>query len=167
MTYTADFPLPHRWWIAPAEGRPPRDSSRYERARVASLAVQNAIRDARIRADLAATEGETASAPHAVDHPGRDAARHRRSGPPPSKPIIRPRRPRNTSKAARPIRRRGCVPRRTWNGSPPTPTPPTSAAAPWRTGRSPSSRLTRSSPRTTSSTHSLDPLLRRQQAKLI
>ncbi|WPO76675.1 hypothetical protein [Streptomyces sp. KN37] len=86
MTYTATFPLPHRWWIAPAPGTPPRESSRYERARVASLAVQNAIRDARIRADTATEatasadsapadhcdlEGETASAPHAVDHPGR------------------------------------------------------------------------------------------------
>lgn len=93
MTYTADFPVPHRWWIAPAEGTPPRESSRYERARVASLAMQNAIRDARIRADTATAneattttsavsapadhrdlEGETASAPHAVDHPGRDTA---------------------------------------------------------------------------------------------
>lgn len=91
MTYTADFPVPHRWWIAPAEGTPPRESSRYERARVASLAVQNAIRDARIRADTATAneattsaasapadhrdlEGETASAPHAVGHPGRAAA---------------------------------------------------------------------------------------------
>ncbi|MFF8931536.1 hypothetical protein ACF1AO_30205 [Streptomyces longwoodensis] len=91
MTYTADFPVPHRWWIAPAEGTPPRESNRYERARVASLAVQNAMRDARIRAATATAteaatsaasapadhldlEGETASAPHAVDHPGRDAA---------------------------------------------------------------------------------------------
>ncbi|MFJ6661629.1 hypothetical protein ACIQNG_35560 [Streptomyces sp. NPDC091377] len=91
VSYTADFPLPHQWWIAPAEGTPPRESSRYERARVASLAVQNAIRDARIRAGTATVtqattsavsapadhrdlEGEAASAPHAVDHPGRDAA---------------------------------------------------------------------------------------------
>ncbi|MEV6549284.1 hypothetical protein AB0M57_11285 [Streptomyces sp. NPDC051597] len=94
MTYTADFPVPNRWWVAPAEGTPPRESSRYERARVASLAVQNAIRDARIRADTATVneatttsasavsapadhrylEGETASASHAVDHPGRAAA---------------------------------------------------------------------------------------------
>ncbi|MEU5085008.1 MULTISPECIES: hypothetical protein [Streptomyces] len=91
MTYTADFPVPHRWWIAPAEGTPPRESSRCERARLASLAVQNAIRDARIRADTATAneattsavsapadhrdlEGETASAPHTVDHPGRAAA---------------------------------------------------------------------------------------------
>lgn len=89
MTYTADFPVPHRWWIASAEGTPPRESSRYERAQVASLAVQNAIRDARIRADTATEattttsvvsapagprelKGETASAPHAVGHPGRD-----------------------------------------------------------------------------------------------
>ncbi|WP_191134251.1 hypothetical protein [Streptomyces sp. col6] len=91
MTYTADFPLPHRWWAAPAQGASPRESSRYERARLASLAVQNAIRDARIRADTATEaatttltvftpadhrdlEGATASAPHAVDHPGRDTA---------------------------------------------------------------------------------------------
>ncbi|MFF8696777.1 MobF family relaxase [Streptomyces sp. NPDC015144] len=93
MTYTADFPVPHRWWIAPAEGTPPRESSRYERARLASLAVQNAIRDARIRADTATAtateattsavsapadhrdlEGETASAPHAIDQTGRDTA---------------------------------------------------------------------------------------------
>jgi conjugative relaxase-like TrwC/TraI family protein len=91
MTYTADFPVPNRWWIAPAEGTQPRESSRYERARVASLAVQNAIRDARIRADTATAneattsassvpadhrdlEGKTASAPHAVDHSGRCVA---------------------------------------------------------------------------------------------
>ncbi|MEW2267038.1 hypothetical protein ACGF5T_35105 [Streptomyces sp. NPDC047853] len=88
FSYTADFPVPHRWWIAPAQGTPPRESSRYERARVASLAVQNAIRDARIRAanateatasavsapaDHRDLEGETASAPHTVDHPGRAA----------------------------------------------------------------------------------------------
>ncbi len=93
MTYTADFAVPNRWWIAPAEGTQPRESSRYERARVASLAVQNAIRDARIRADTATAtaneattsassvpadhrdlEAKTASAPHAVDHSGRGAA---------------------------------------------------------------------------------------------
>ncbi|MGW8702814.1 hypothetical protein ACWGOK_38890 [Streptomyces eurythermus] len=105
MTYTADFPVPHRWWIAPAEGTPPRESSRCEWARLASLAVQNAIRDARIRADTATAneattsavsapadhrdlEGETASAPHTVDppRPGRrpdpGAAGRRRPGPP-------------------------------------------------------------------------------------
>ncbi|MFE2045311.1 MobF family relaxase [Streptomyces sp. NPDC059477] len=94
MTYTADFPVPDRWWIADAEGTPPRESSRYERARLASLAVQGAIRDARIRADTATEATTTTSAvsapadsrdldegehdqvpPHAVDHPGRDAAR--------------------------------------------------------------------------------------------
>ncbi|MFE9252463.1 hypothetical protein [Streptomyces sp. NPDC007088] len=92
MTYTADFPMPHRWWIASPEGPPPRESSRYERAQVATLAVQNAIRDARIRTDTATEatttsasavsapadhrdlEGETASAPHAVDHLGPDTA---------------------------------------------------------------------------------------------
>ncbi|MFD5791023.1 hypothetical protein ACFWH1_30915 [Streptomyces sp. NPDC127037] len=27
MTCTADFPVPDRWWIAPVEGTPPRESS--------------------------------------------------------------------------------------------------------------------------------------------
>ncbi|MEU2556837.1 MobF family relaxase [Streptomyces sp. NPDC013313] len=44
LFYKADFAEPDRWWIAGADGKPPRESSRYERARVASLAVQNAIR---------------------------------------------------------------------------------------------------------------------------
>ncbi|MFS0696877.1 MobF family relaxase [Streptomyces nitrosporeus] len=88
ITYTADFAWPHRWWIAGIDGKPPRESSRYERARVASLALQNAIRDARILSGArderpAATTSATAhaddhnhdqAAPHAVDHPGRDAA---------------------------------------------------------------------------------------------
>lgn len=47
LFYTADFAEPDRWWIAGADGKPPRESSRYERVRVASLAVQNAIRAAR------------------------------------------------------------------------------------------------------------------------
>ncbi|WP_232838692.1 hypothetical protein [Streptomyces geranii] len=38
LSYTADFAWPHRWWIAGTDGEPPRESSRYERARVASLA---------------------------------------------------------------------------------------------------------------------------------
>ncbi|MCG7525163.1 relaxase domain-containing protein [Streptomyces sp. OfavH-34-F] len=87
LTYTADFAWPHRWWIAGIDGKPPRESSRYERARVASLALQNAIRDARILSGArdeapAATTSATAraddhhdqAAPHAVDHPDRDAA---------------------------------------------------------------------------------------------
>ncbi|MEU6353174.1 MobF family relaxase [Streptomyces sp. NPDC047072] len=45
LTYTADFAWPHRWWIASTGDKPPRESTRYERARVASLALQNAIRD--------------------------------------------------------------------------------------------------------------------------
>lgn len=88
-SYTANFPVPHRWWIAPAQGTPPRESTPYERARVASLAVQNAIRDARIRADTAneattsatsgppghrGREGDTTYVPHTVGHPGRHAA---------------------------------------------------------------------------------------------
>ncbi|MGW6744824.1 MobF family relaxase [Streptomyces sp. NPDC055025] len=91
LFYTADFAEPDRWWITGADGKPPRESSRYERALVASLAVQNAIRAARVRAATATAseattsassapadhrdlESETASAPHAVDHPDRDAA---------------------------------------------------------------------------------------------
>ncbi|OKK05326.1 hypothetical protein AMK09_37785 [Streptomyces sp. CB02488] len=87
LTYTADFAWPHRWWIAGTDGKPPRESSRYERARVASLALQNAIRDARILSSVrdgapAATASAAArddqnhdqAAPHAVDHPDRDAA---------------------------------------------------------------------------------------------
>ncbi|MGW5679326.1 MobF family relaxase [Streptomyces sp. NPDC003860] len=88
--YTADFPEPDPWFIAGTDGKPPRESSRYERARVASLAVRNAIRAART-----ATAGQTdapaattsaaaltddqnhdqaSDPPHAVDHPGRAAA---------------------------------------------------------------------------------------------
>ncbi|MFE3830861.1 relaxase domain-containing protein [Streptomyces sp. NPDC059092] len=91
LTYTADFAWPGRWWIAGTDGKPPRESSRYERARVASLAVQNAIRAARpapaaARDDAPAaaaavsahTDGhhhdQASDAPHGVDHPGRDAA---------------------------------------------------------------------------------------------
>ncbi|WP_435059722.1 MobF family relaxase [Streptomyces sp. bgisy060] len=89
LTYTADFTWPTRWWIAGTDGKPPRESSRYERARLASLALQNAIRDARIAAPPArdgapaatasatahtGDHDQTAAAPHAVDHPGRDAA---------------------------------------------------------------------------------------------
>lgn len=44
--YTADFAEPEPWWIAGTDGKP-RESSRYERARVASLAVLNANRAAR------------------------------------------------------------------------------------------------------------------------
>ncbi|MEV6808904.1 MobF family relaxase [Streptomyces sp. NPDC051129] len=88
--YTADFPEPDPWWIAGTDGKPPWESSRYEQARVASLAVRNAIRAARTApagrddAPAAATSAaahtddqrhDPASAPpHAVDHPGRDAA---------------------------------------------------------------------------------------------
>ncbi|PIB05107.1 hypothetical protein B1C81_30620 [Streptomyces sp. HG99] len=92
LSYTADFAWPIRWWIAGTDGMPPRESSRYERARVASLALRNAIRAARTAppardeapAAPASATGHTddhnqnhdqeAAAPHAVDHPGRDAA---------------------------------------------------------------------------------------------
>lgn len=88
--YTADFVEPEPWWIAGADGKPLRESSRYERARVASLAVRNAIRAARAatagRDDAPAATTSAAARtddqhhdqasepPHAVDHSGRDAA---------------------------------------------------------------------------------------------
>ncbi|XMN04576.1 MobF family relaxase [Streptomyces griseobrunneus] len=69
--YTADFTKPDPWFIAGTGGRPPRESSRYERARVASLALRNVIRAAR----TGEQHHDPASAPpHAVDYPGRDAA---------------------------------------------------------------------------------------------
>jgi hypothetical protein len=74
LTYTADFAWPARWWIAGADGKPPRESSRYERARVASLALQNAIRAFRTAPVPVPDGAPAATAPHAVDHPGRDAA---------------------------------------------------------------------------------------------
>ncbi|MFJ2915019.1 MobF family relaxase [Streptomyces sp. NPDC087228] len=96
LSYTADFTWPIRWWIVGTDGKPPRESTRYERARVASLALQNAIRAA-LTAPPARDEAPAATAstapfvgdhdravpptgdhdqapPHAVDHPGRDAA---------------------------------------------------------------------------------------------
>ncbi|MEV7297195.1 hypothetical protein AB0N79_37095 [Streptomyces microflavus] len=73
--YTADFTAPGRWWIASTCGRPPRESSRYEWARVASLAVRNAIRAARTgAAGQDDAPAATSAAAHAVDHSGRDAA---------------------------------------------------------------------------------------------
>ncbi|MEU9617017.1 MobF family relaxase [Streptomyces sp. NPDC048209] len=87
--YTADFTEPDRWWIAGTGGKLPRESSRYERARVASLVVRNAIRTARPApaaqddapaANTSATANtdhhhdQTSDAPHTVDRPGRDAA---------------------------------------------------------------------------------------------
>ncbi|MEE1928812.1 hypothetical protein V1J52_11535 [Streptomyces sp. TRM 70351] len=87
LTYTADFTRPHRWWIAGTDGKPPRAASRYERAKVASLALQNAIRaalttpPARGAAPAATAPAEPPTgehdqvAPHGVGHPGRAAAR--------------------------------------------------------------------------------------------
>ncbi|MFF8747150.1 MobF family relaxase [Streptomyces californicus] len=69
--YTADFPEPDRWWITGTDGKPPRESSRYERARIASLAVRNAIRT--VPAGQADAPVATSAPPHAVDHPGRAA----------------------------------------------------------------------------------------------
>ncbi|QRV39218.1 relaxase domain-containing protein (plasmid) [Streptomyces californicus] len=71
--YTADFPEPDRWWIAGTDGKPPRESSRYERARIASLAVRNAIRSAHTKAAARTDDhhGPASAPPHAVDHPGR------------------------------------------------------------------------------------------------
>ncbi|MGA5499355.1 MobF family relaxase [Streptomyces cinereoruber] len=61
LTYTTDFAWPKLWWIAGTDGKPPRESSRYERARVSSLAVQNAIRTARTAAP-AVPDGTPATA---------------------------------------------------------------------------------------------------------
>ncbi|MFI6858261.1 hypothetical protein [Streptomyces sp. NPDC050416] len=90
LSYTADFAWPDRWWIAGTDGKPPRAATRYERARVASLALQKAIRAARTASAArdeapAATasaaahaadhnHGQEPTAPHAVDHPDRDPA---------------------------------------------------------------------------------------------
>ncbi|MER5886945.1 MobF family relaxase [Streptomyces sp. NPDC001941] len=90
--YTANFPTPAPWWIAHCDGKPPRESSRYERARIASLAVRNAIHTARTAppepTDAPATPPSATTLifdehhdpasvppppPHAVDHPDRDA----------------------------------------------------------------------------------------------
>lgn len=73
LFYTADFTEPDRWWIAGTDGKPPRESSWYERARVASLAVQNAIRAARTTPAATPADHDT-DPPHGVDRPGRDAA---------------------------------------------------------------------------------------------
>ncbi|MEU1906008.1 relaxase domain-containing protein [Streptomyces hygroscopicus] len=84
LFYSADFAEPDRWWIAGTDGKPPRESSRYEQARVASLAAQNAIRAARTppaaaRDDVPAAghtedhHDQASDPPHAVDRPGRDA----------------------------------------------------------------------------------------------
>jgi hypothetical protein len=88
LSYTAEFTPPSRWWVAGTDGKPPRESTRYERARVAGLALQNAIRAA-LTAPPARDEAPAATAsaalppagehdqaaPHGVDHPGRAAAR--------------------------------------------------------------------------------------------
>ncbi|MEV7004107.1 hypothetical protein AB0N62_41680 [Streptomyces sp. NPDC093982] len=82
--------MPHRWCFAGANGKPPRESNRYERTRVTGLAPQNAIRDARTEpaardnapaATVSATaradehsHDQEAVATHALDHRGPDAA---------------------------------------------------------------------------------------------
>ncbi|MFE5199025.1 MobF family relaxase [Streptomyces sp. NPDC056601] len=73
LTYTADFAWPVRWWIAGTDGKPPRASTRYERARVASQALQNAIRAART-APAAGRDRTPAATAHAVDHLDSDVA---------------------------------------------------------------------------------------------
>lgn len=120
LSYTADFAWPIRWWIAGSDGKPPRESSRYERATGTSLTLQNAIRaalsapPARDKASAAVapaappTGDHDQAAPHTVDHPGRTPLRLRHSGPPQSTPISRPRSRRSTSRAARRTPRRGC-----------------------------------------------------------
>ncbi|MEU3838090.1 MobF family relaxase [Streptomyces microflavus] len=130
--YTADFTEPDPWFIAGTGGRPPRESSRYERARVASLAVRNAIRTAR----TATPQPRRHRPPRTPSNtPAGTSPSHRRSGRPPSTPTNRLRCPTYTWEAGRQTRRRGCAHRRTWPGSPPTPARPTPAAAPSRTDR--------------------------------
>lgn len=76
LTYIADFAWPGRWWISGADGKPPRAATRYERAKVASLAVQNAIRAVRTAPAAHAEDhhDQASDTPHAVDPSGRDAA---------------------------------------------------------------------------------------------
>ncbi|MGX1480847.1 UNVERIFIED_CONTAM: conjugative relaxase-like TrwC/TraI family protein [Streptomyces canus] len=110
LSYTADFAWPIRWWIAGTDGKPPRESSRYERARVTRLALQNAIRAA-LTAPTAvrdeAPAATTSAAPHAVDHRAGTPLELRRSGPLPSRRTSRPRSRRSTWRAARRPPRRG------------------------------------------------------------
>jgi len=82
LTYTADFPWPARWWIAGTDGKPPRAATRYERARVASLALQNAIRTARTAPAATRDEAHAATASaaaHADDHTTTTTTRRRPS----------------------------------------------------------------------------------------
>ncbi|MGW1506031.1 hypothetical protein ACWCQW_47550 [Streptomyces mirabilis] len=72
ITYTADFRRPARWWIAGTNGKQPRASTRYERARVASLALQDAIRAARTAP--APPPDSAAAAVHGADHDQDQAA---------------------------------------------------------------------------------------------
>ncbi|MEU0219074.1 MobF family relaxase [Streptomyces sp. NPDC006265] len=75
LSYTADFAWPIRWWIAGTDGKPPRESSRYERARVASLALQNAIRAALTDPPAVRDEAPAATAP--ATPPGGETAAQR------------------------------------------------------------------------------------------
>jgi hypothetical protein len=90
LTYTADFAWPHRWWVARDRRQAATGVEPVRAGPVASLALQNAIRDARIlsavrdEAPAATTSSaaraddhnhdQAAAAPHAVDHPDWDAA---------------------------------------------------------------------------------------------
>ncbi|MFF0050851.1 MobF family relaxase [Streptomyces sp. NPDC005498] len=47
LTYTATWGRPGRWWVAGTDGKPPQASTAYERAQVASRALQDAMRAAR------------------------------------------------------------------------------------------------------------------------
>ncbi|MFD0449396.1 MobF family relaxase [Streptomyces indonesiensis] len=167
ITYTADFRRPARWWIA-GTGKPPRAATRYERAQVASLALQNAIRTAR----AAPPQRGTKPTPRPLQPPRTPRTTtttrrrpHRtpsttRTGPPSSPPRIRPppttptSRPRcrSTWRAGRRTPRRGCARRRTSAGSPPSPARPTPAAALSPTGSGRSDRPPRTVPPTSSST---------------
>ncbi len=134
--YTADFTEPDRWWIAGAGGKPPRESSRYERARIASLAVRNAIDDALTPPGRMMSRPRRRRPPRTPSTaPAGKRPPPRRNGRLPSTPTSRPRCPTRIWEAGRPTRRRGCAHRSTWPGSPPSPAWPTPAAAPSRTDR--------------------------------
>ncbi|MFC8765080.1 MobF family relaxase [Streptomyces sp. NPDC057193] len=92
LNYTGAFAWPRRWWIAGADGKPPRESSRYERAQAASLAVQKAIRAARTTLPTISDEASAATGTATLaeqrnqDEPPPGAAARSR----PSRPGLRP-----------------------------------------------------------------------------
>ncbi|MER5466395.1 hypothetical protein ABT010_38310 [Streptomyces sp. NPDC002668] len=70
ITYTATWSRPARWWVAGTDGKPPRASTAYERAQVASRILQDAIQTARTAPRTAHGHGSTTDADtaHAFSH---------------------------------------------------------------------------------------------------